>query len=272
MKIQIFEKLKAVVTRIVNHLGLANTPANGRPRKISVINAVTLSLYWKQSTRATKKSVYDDFQKELKCSYKTLVESINKAAITVARILFFIIRINRKNQHLIKITDSTDIPVCLKKNADDHKTMKFFAELARSSKGWYYGIKLTITRDVEGKLLAILFTGANDNDREICQKINKDIYGIIVLDAGYVSKDLQKAMNIMDGENKRWLLIRPYKSMKKLMTKWQEDLYKMRFAVEFDFRAIKLFHGLVTSLPKSVNGYIASYIHSLGSFVLKSLA
>lgn len=266
MKIQIFEKLKAVVTRIVNHLKLAQTPLSGRPRKISVVSAVTLSLYRNQSTRATKKSVYDDFKETLKCSYKTLVESINKAATIIVRILFFIMRQNRKNQDLVKFTDATDIPVCLKKNADKHKVMAHFSEIARSSKGWFYGIKLTITRDKDGRLLAILFTRANENDRKICRKINQDIYGVIVLDAGYVSGDLEKEMYL---ENKRWLLIKPYKTMKKLMTKWQEDLYKQRFSIEFDFRSLKLFHGLVTSLPKSVNGYMANYLSALLSFALR---
>ena len=238
---------------------------NGRPSKISKIDAITLSLYKSQSTRATKKSVYEDFKNKLKCSYKTLVVSMNASASAIVRILFSLIRQNKKMQSLIKFTDATDIPVCLKKNADNHKTMAHFSEIARSSKGWYYGIKLTITRDSQGKLLAILFTRANENDRKICQKINHDIYGIIVLDAGYVSYELEKAMNI---DNKRWLLIRPYKSMKKLMTKWQEDLYKGRFAIEFDFRSLKMFYGLVTSLPRSVNGYIHNYLSALLSFAL----
>ena len=86
------------------------------------------------------------------------------------------------------------------------------------------------------------------------------------MDAGYVSKELEKEMY---QENKRWLLIRPYKTQKKLMTEWQEDLYQGRFSIEFDFRSLKLFHGLVTSLPRSVNGYMANYIHALASFVLR---
>jgi len=56
--------------------------------------------------------------------------------------------------------------------------------------------------------------------------------------------------------------------MKKLMTKWQEELYKGRFSIEFDFRNLKLFHGLVTSLPRSVEGYLANYMHALVSYVL----
>jgi len=69
-------------------------------------------------------------------------------------------------------------------------------------------------------------------------------------------------------EGRRWILIKPYKTMKKLMTKWQEELYKGRFSIEFDFRNLKLFHGLVTSLPRSVEGYLANYMHALVSYVL----
>lgn len=271
MALAIFQQLKQIVTQFTDHFGLvkSETPTIGRPRKISEIEAVTYALYQHRSTRATKKSVYDDFKEELNCSYKTFVVSVNKAAVLCLRILFLIMRLGRKYQHLVKYTDATDIPVCLKKNADSHKTMAGLAELARSTKGWFYGIKLTITRDAVGKLLAIKFTRANKNDREIFKEINKDIWGIIVADAGYVSKKLEEEMNQMEGEKKRWILIRPFKTMKKLMTKWQEELYKGRFQIEFDFRSLKMFHGLVTSLPRSITGYLANYIHALTSFVLR---
>lgn len=191
MKLLIFEKLKAVVTQLSQQFKLVKeASSNGRPRKISELDALTLSLYQHQSTRATKKSIYDDFKGKLKCSYKTLVTSINASAVACLRLLFLIMRLGKKHQHLVKYTDSTDIPVCLRKNADGHKTMADFAEFGRSAKGWFYGIKLTITRDADGRLLAVLFTRAGTSDREICKKINKDIYGIIVLDAGYVSKEL----------------------------------------------------------------------------------
>ena len=175
-------------------------------------------------------------------------------------------RLGKKNQHLVKYTDATDIPVCLKKNADSHKTMADFASFARSSKGWFYGVKMMLTRDADGRMLGVKFTSANANDRDTFRKVNHDIFGIIVADAGFVSKQLEDDMN-MDG--KRWILIRPYKTMKKLMTQWQEDLYRGRFQIEFDFRSLKMFYGLVTSLPRSVNGYLANYIHALTSFVLR---
>lgn len=270
MQSLLFKKLKAVVTHISHRFRLVKeTPTRGRPRKISPLDAMTLSLYQHQSTRATKKSVYEDFKEELRCSYKTLVVSMNASARPCLRLIHIMMRLGRTFQHLVKYTDSTDIPVCLKKNADEHKTMADFASFGRSSKGWFYGMRMTLTRDDDGKILGVRFATANSNDRDTFRKVNKDIFGIIVADAGYVSKKLEDDMNI---EEKRWLLIRPYKTMKKLMTKWQEELYKGRFQIEFDFRSLKLFHGLVTSLPRSVNGYLANYIHALTSFALRHAA
>jgi transposase len=191
---------------------------------------------------------------------------MNRSANLCLRLIYLIIRLGRKYQTLVKYTDATDIPVCLKKNADSHKTMAGIASLGHSTKGWFYGLKMTLTRDAEGKMLGIKFTSANANDRDVFRQVNKDIFGIIVADAGYVSKQLEKDMNI---EGKRWVLIRPFKTMKKLATKWQHDLYRGRFQIEFDFRSLKMFYGLVTSLPRSINGYLANYIHALTAFVLR---
>lgn len=262
----IYQKLTSIVTQISQTFNIfEETPKTGRPQKITQRDALTLALYQHQSTRSTKKSVYEDFKSMLSCSYKTLVVSMNKAALASLKLLFIIMRLGKEYAHLIKYTDATDIPVCLRKNADSHKTMQGFAGFGRSSKGWFYGLKMTLTRDYDGRMLGVKFTLPGANDRDVFRTINATINGIIVADAGYVSKQLEQDMYV---ENQRWLLIRPYKTMKKLMTKWQEEVYKGRFSIEFDFRNLKLFHGLVSSLPRSVEGYLANYMHALVSFVL----
>src|SRR3990167_1877224 len=115
----IYSKIKSIVTHISKTIKLfEETPKSGRPRKISNINALTLAIYQHQSTRATKKSVYEDFKQVLRCSYKTLVVWINAIATVSLRLLYLIMQLGKKQQHLIKYTDSTDIPVCLKKNMD----------------------------------------------------------------------------------------------------------------------------------------------------------
>lgn len=58
---------------------------------------------------------------------------------------------------------------------------------------------MTMTRDLEGRLLGLIFSSANKNDRELFASINKDIGGVILADAGYVSKKLEKKMNV-DGK------------------------------------------------------------------------
>lgn len=267
MKLSIYDNLKHIVAQVVKifHIDLA-VAKTGRPRKISKLNSLTLALYQHASTRNTKKSVYDDFKNTLKCSYKTLVCALNESGVLALRLLFCLMRLNKKQAHLIKYTDSTDLPVCLKKNADKHKVMKSLAGFGHSAKGWYYGLKLTLTRDYRGRILGLKISPPGTSDREIFRNINADLDGIIVADAGYTSKKLEREMY---QENKRWVLIRPFKTMKRLATFWQLEIYKGRFQIEFDFRSLKLFFGLITSLPRSINGYLSNYLHSLLAFALR---
>lgn len=266
MKLMIYEKLKRSITHLVKTFKLNVSAApTGRPRKIAIIDAITLALYQHRSTRATKRSVYEDLKSSLHCTYKTLVVSMNKAGVLAGHILGLLMHHGAQESHPIKYTDATDLPVCLKKNADDHQTMAGLAGFGHSTKGWYYGLKMTMTRDDRGSILGLKFSDAGANDRDLFRQINKGLMGILVADAGYVSQALERDMYI---EGKRFALIRPYKSMKKLATLWQLAVYRGRFKIEFDFRSLKLFHGLVTSLPRSVNGYFANYLQAVLSFVI----
>lgn len=267
MKLAIYEQLKHRVTHLIKTFNLTLSAAKtGRPRKISKLDSLTLALYQHTSTRATKKSVYNDFKQWLKCSYKTLVVAMNEAGVLALRILFGIMRLNKQFSHVVKYTDATDLPVCLKKNADKHRTMRDLSNFGHSSKGWFYGLKLTYVRDHDGRLLNFCITPPAANDRDLLKGLNRNLMGVLVADAGYVSRQLEEDMHI---EGQRWLLTRPYKTMKRLATWWQLQLYKGRFRIEFDFRSLKLFFGLITSLPRSINGYFANYLHAILAFALR---
>jgi hypothetical protein len=235
----------------------------GRMLAISIIDTITLALYKQVNNIATKKRLYGMFQ--LKCSYKTLVVNMNRFVLLTLVILLAILKKNQKHAHLVKHTDSTDIPVCLNKNAKTHKTMAGLAEWGKSSKGFSFGLKLHLTTDLKKRMLAIRFSAGNTDDREAFIKLNKDLLGIFVADAGYISEKLQRDFFL---ENKRMLLAKPRKNMKKLMTRFQEYLYNTRSLIEVNFRSLKLFYGLATSLPRSIEGYLAHYIHSLLAYVL----
>lgn len=266
---KVVTKLHALVSLFLPYCNLKEfVKKTGRKLSLAISDCLTLALFWHLQGIVTKKSVYDLLSLNSFCSYKTFVVNINRLAPIALQIIGLIIFHNRKLAHIIKFTDSTDIPVCLMKNVDHHKTMKGLASLGKSSKGWYYGMKLHLTADFTGKMLAIRITSADGSDRETAKDMNKDLWGVIILDSGYVKTELQNEMNV---ESKRWWLVKPYKTMKKLATIFENLLYDTRMMVETNFRNLKLFFGLVSSMPRSVTGYLANYVYAILALALKPI-
>jgi hypothetical protein len=262
--IQIFNDIVTKVRFFSKHLKLHIRKSTGRPLALSPEDTIALSLFKQAEGIETKKAVYDIFA--LACTYKTFVVNTNKMFVYALLILKTILRQNRVTAHIVKHTDSTDIPVCLNKNARHHQTMGKFASWGHSGKGFYYGLKLSITTDLNRTLLAFRFGSGNNNDRETFTEMNKDLMGIFVADAGYISKDLEREFFV---EHKRMLFAKPKANMKRLATAFQTALYDTRMLIELNFRNLKMFYNLVTSLPRSIDGYIANYIYALLAYVLK---
>lgn len=247
-----------MVQRFTTHLHFDTfLKKTGRKLALTLTDILTLALFKQKNNIATKKSLYEIC--EPPCSYKTLVVNLNRWAYLAAIILTLIMKWNRNNQHPIKHVDSTDIPVCLFKNAHAHKTMKALSAFGRSSKGTFFGLRLHIITDLARKLLKIRLTAADTDEREAVLPMSEEIRGILIGDAGYVSEPLCKQFY---QEGKRLLFVKPRSNMKKLMTKFQEWLYNTRAIIEINFRDLKMFYGLVTSLPRSVDGYLANYLLS----------
>ena len=261
----VYNELKKKVTFLYHKLKLftyENTA--GRNLSLPIIETITLALYKQTQHIATKKAIWNDFAPP--CSYKTLVVNMNRCAILALLVLMRILRLNQSDAHLIKHTDSTDIPVCLNKNANHHKTMYGLAQWGHSGKGHYYGIKLHLTSDLKRKMLSVLFTPGNTHGTKIFLKLNKDIRGIFVADAEFTSQKLQQAFY---QEHKRILFAKPRKNMKKLINAFQYHLYNTRMLIELNFRNLKMFFGLVTSLPRSINGYFANYFYAILAYALR---
>ncbi len=262
--IQLYNKLKQKVGFCYSQLKLNKfEKIKGRKLAIKIIDIISLGLFKQQNGIPTKKALYKIFQP--KCSYKTLVVSLNRFVQLVLLILTALLKINHKQASVVKHTDSTDLPVCLNKNAKRHKTMSFVANWAKTGKGWFYGLKLHITSDLKRKILAVKFTSANACDSKVFMELNKDLTGIFVADGGYVSKNLQQEFY---RENERILFVAPRKNMKKIITGFQFHLYNTRMLIELNFRNLKMFHNLITSLPRSLDGYLANYTYSLLSYLI----
>ena len=261
--IKVFNLILTKVQFLIKQLHLKLRKHTGRPLSISPENLISLGIFWKQQGIKTKKSLWQIF--DLTSSYKTLVVLLNKFAPYILLVLSLIMKENQRDAHMVKHTDSTDIPICLNKNVSHHKTMRGLASWGHSGKGYYYGLKMNITTDLTGKLLALHFASGNGDDRKAFAKMNKDINGIFVADSGYVSKDLEQGFFI---ENRRILFAKPKANMKKLATDPQNRLYDTRMLIEQHFRSLKEFYLLVTSLPRSIDGYLGNYLYSLLAYVL----
>lgn len=235
----------------------------GRRLAVNKIDSLNLAVFKQSEGIKTKKSIWKIF--EPNCSYKTLVMSLNRVAKLSLRLLGLILIVNRHSSHPIKHTDSTDIPVCLNKNANRHKTMIRLARWGYTGKGWFYGLKLHITSDLKRKILAIKITAGNISDRTAFLKLNRNLRGLFIADAGYISRKL--AQEFFE-ETGNILITKSRKNMKLVLSKIEELLYGTRMLIELNFRSLKEFYGLITSLPRSVNGYLANYIHSLLAYCI----
>lgn len=264
-EVALFQNLKTKVSYFVQSLSL-NRYVNqlGRKLALSLTNILTISLFRHIAQITTKKKLWELF--ELKCSYKTLVVSINRFFELALMILGLILKHNRNECHLVKHIDSTDIPVCTLRKADSHKVMKEFSTLGKTGKGWFYGLKLHLIADLEDRILSLRFTSGTTDDREVVVDLAGDLSGIFIADAGYVSEKLEQSFF---KEGVRGIFAKARSNMKKLATQLDTFLYGTRMRIELNFRNLKCFYGLITSLPRSVAGYLANYAYAICAYLLR---
>lgn len=144
--------------------------------------------------------------------------------------------------------------------------MEVISAWGHSGKGLFYGLKMHLTSDLKRRILSIFFASGDKDDRSQFLKLNKDLYGIFLADAGNISKDLEKEFY---QEHRRILFTKPRKNMKKIITFFQKKLYDTRMTIELNFRNLKMLYNLVSSFPRTISSYLANYIHSILAYSLR---
>ena len=166
----IFHNLKTIVTQIFSSLKLKDRDyPKGRKPILTNTEAVTCVILKQRQNIATKKSLWEIVEAPL--SYNRFVVALNRTTTYLARIITAILQWLGQDARLLKFTDSTDVPVCLNKNGKSHRTMEGLAAWSKTGKGWFYGLKLHLTSDVSGKVLALKLTtdvahgGASEHEK-----------------------------------------------------------------------------------------------------------
>ena len=92
----------------------------------------------------------------------------------------------------ISFIDSTCVPVCHNKRINRNKVFNGYAELGKSTMGWYFGFKLHLICNERGELLNFMLTKANVDDRnpEVFNRLSDNMFGKLFADKGYISQGL----------------------------------------------------------------------------------
>lgn len=266
--------IKAVLTHI--RYALIKPDRHTPPTKkhnLSIAELATLAIFrfftghqnWKDFYRFIITYHIKDFPKLPQ--YHNFLDTINKLSGLAAVMLQGFIKVFKKitKREKLKFTDGMKLKVCEIKREFSHRVCRGLATKSKSSMGWFYGFRLHIICNELMQILGLKITTATVDERKALEAMWNDIFGIIVADAGYVSKALREK-GILLG---KYLFTGVRANMKKIMTETEHQLLKLRQKVETVFSVLKLRMGIETTLPRSPLGYFAHYIWCITAYQLK---
>lgn len=237
----------------------------GRPSALSDSEMITALVWCTVQLRSrTIKDIYEFLKLYHRNDFSSLPDysSFVRHCNRLNPILVSLLSGSLQPESTIQFVDSTMLPVCKQVRADSHKVAKKVAAFGKNHQGWHYGFKLHATINAKGQLCGFYFTPANFHDAQaLPYLIRGKMMRIIVGDGGYTASIMR---NKLWKENKAFVLAPPHPKQKtKLITKWQYLLLRARPKVECAFDYLKNHLSLVSSFPRSVNGYFFNYLRNL---------
>jgi hypothetical protein len=194
--------------------------------------------------------------------YQNFVCGINLVSGLAGQILKILMKIPGQDNSNLKIIDSLPLPTCDQRRSSTNKVTKGLATISRSSRGWYYGLKLHGVVDELGNLLNVRITTATVDDRFPVKNLIKNLSGKFVADAGYLSEELTRTLKDMG----KGFLTGVRKNMKKILTEEDHQTLKKRQYIESVFSVLTERLKIRTSLPRSIQGMLSHYIYALLSY------
>jgi hypothetical protein len=162
----------------------------------------------------------------------------------------------------VSFIDSTPLKVCHIKREKGHKVFQGIAQKGKCSMGWFFGFKLHLVINDKGEILDFLLTQGNVDDREPLKdkSFHDKIFGKLIADKGYISKDLFEELFI-DGIH---LITKLKKNMKNaLMHMHDRILLRKRAIIECVNDELKNVCQIEHTRHRSFENFITNLISGL---------
>ena len=195
-------------------------------------------------------------------SYNRFVELEREVALPL---LVFVKQVLLGKCTGVNFVDSTPMRVCRNQRILCHKVFKGIAMRGKCSMGWFFGFKLHIIINEKGEILSFMITPADVDDREPLKVKDfvKEIYGKLVGDKGYISKELFHEL-FTDGIQ---LITRVRNNMKNcLMSVSDKILIRKRAVIESVNDELKNIAQLEHSRHRSFNNFIFIAVSAIAAY------
>jgi hypothetical protein len=161
----------------------------------------------------------------------------------------------------IQFVDSTKLPVCRNHRAKGYKTAQGLADWGKNWQGFWFGFKLHLAINAQGQISGLAFTPGNVYDGQVVTRLVRPETKVVVGDSHYGDKIARTKL----WQHHGIIVVAPphYKQTTYLMARWQEVLLNWRAKIECTFDYLKEHLPLVSSFPRSVNGYLLHYVRIL---------
>jgi len=171
-----------------------------------------------------------------------------------------------KNCTGISFVESTSIAVCKNYRIYSHRVFDCFANRSKTTKGWFFGLKLHLVIDPQGNLIKVSLSSGNKDDRKALKEMIPGLFGKIFGDRGYISKELFEELH----SNGIQLVTRLKKGMKNVLMPIMDKVMKLgRALIESVIGKLKFLDKLEHSRHRSVTNAFCHMIANLINYQLQ---
>jgi hypothetical protein len=246
-------------------------PKLTRIPQMTTAEILTITLLYQKSPCKNFKYFYKSYLQLYKSDFPNLV-SYERFVSLKSRILVYLNMllqwlISFSTQTGISFIDSSSINVCHNKRISRNKVFKGFAEIGKSTKGWFYGFKLHLVINENGDIHGAKLTRGNVDDRVPVPGLVKHLTGLLFGDKGYIKSELFKDLYAKGLK----LVTSIKKKMQNLpMIFFEKQMLKKRSIIETVFDYLKNKFEIEHSRHRSMTNFMVHILATLVTYSMKT--